>query len=160
MMTVVCRRYKTNDTRGRPAGIGRTGCTDPHTGKPFHDDADTWKTHNACCQNCGEMLGTSRPRWGANRWPATVVRDKCEQCGAECCSACRQLFMTREVIGFYNHRTEGGHTIKRPHYRERALCTACGNAESTRIAALPRQPTLVEQVLDFMSKTNERQPNG
>ena len=121
--TIVCVRRKQDNDR---ISIGRPGSTDPATGLPFIDTLDTWKTKNACCEACGEMIGTSNRRYGTNRWPATVEGCTCEICGKAICERCRLGHSTNEVIGQYRKRTEGGHSYMKPYTRVAWMCVPCG----------------------------------
>lgn len=123
----VCVRKRPNRLDGLGSwGIGKPGMTDPRTGKPFVDDEyDQWQTSQPCCESCGEMIGTSRRRYGRNRWPATVTAYRCEDCGCQVCSECYYLQRTDEVVGTRKRTTEGGYRYDVPDYRERVLCRAC-----------------------------------
>lgn len=148
-LTTVCIRYHRCDVEDvgpadRPS-IGKPGSISPETGLPFHDSPypfHTWKTRNGCCETCGEMLGTSRPKYSPNRWPATVTRCTCEHCGKSICTECVEFgYRTNQVIGTYRSRTSGGNPITKPRYRYLELCQVCGQAEGERRAALPKQPS-------------------
>lgn len=123
-ITTVCHR-----TTGSRTGlsIGKAGSIDPATGLPF-DDSEyfLWQTKSPCCQTCGEMIGTSRRKFGSNRWPATVEACVCERCGVQICERCRNGYQTSEVIGSHKRRTEGGYTYRVPTKRTAWLCVPCG----------------------------------
>ena len=105
----------------------------------WQDGPIFWLTQNAVCQQCGEMLGTSRPRYGPNRWPATVEACKCEDCGATCCDKCAALYRTSEIVGIGYRRTEGGARIPVATHRLVPVCPSCSatrkaNAKPTESA--------------------------
>lgn len=114
----VCARWRDEAMTGRPS-IGLAGQDG------WHDNWHTWMTNSAVCEQCGEMLGTSRPRYGANRWPATVERRTCNDCDASICEKCGSMWHTNEVIGTGYRRTEGGARVPRNEYRYVLVCPAC-----------------------------------
>lgn len=91
----------------------------------WHDHWHAWQTNGRVCEQCGELLGTSRPHYGPNRWPATVHALQCADCGASICEKCASYCRTNEVIGTGYRRTEGGARIPRNQYKHVPVCPAC-----------------------------------
>lgn len=159
--TLVGRRYKTEDHKERTASIGKVGvAADPKTGSLWYydDEFSQWRTSSPCCDTCGELLGTSRPKWGPNRWPATVNPTKCEHCGASICEQCATYYRTSEVLGMGYRLSEGRHKIPKPIYRHKPLCPPCAKVEDARLAAIPKQPsagTVLLRSLDLLRQDEE-----
>jgi len=147
-MNLVCLQF---DAEGRARHIGRPNRNDPKSGKPLRDDTMTWRTRNPLCQTCGEMLGTSRSRYGRNRWPATVEQHSCRDCDAQICDRCTYWYTTQQIVGWRDRYTEGRHKIRVPRYAEDARCPSC--AAAYRAIQKPRQANATEELLGSLGLT-------
>lgn len=147
-MNVVCLQYTSR--MGDRWRVGRPNRTDPRTGNLLEDRLPMWRTHNDLCGTCGEMLGTSRGRYGKNRWPATVTATTCVDCGVQTCSFCSSVYRTTEIIGTRRRRTEGGYAYRLPLYADCSRCPSCAKAHQAAYAAQPKQLSVTETILDAL----------